>query len=368
MPKKFVFLLLFLQSFLIFGQDNDSDPKLSLLFIGDIMGHDAQIESAYDSISETYNYTPVFEKIKPIIQEYDFSIANLEVTLAGKPFKGYPQFSSPDALAIAAKKAGIDVFMTANNHSCDRGKEGILRTIRVLDSLEIPHTGTFKDNFSRSKNNLLVLEKNGIKIGLLNYTYGTNGIQPPAPTVVNGIDTALIVQDILNTELKKPDKLIVVLHWGTEYQRQPNKQQEDLSEFLFRKGVDVIIGSHPHVVQRLEYHAETEKTKERFIVYSLGNFISNQRAKTKDGGIMASLTFSRDKEGKVSISDKGYILTWVNRTANHKKYAFEILPCAKVEKDNFEGLDSLSKKKIQYYIKDTRHLLESENKNVFELK
>ncbi len=368
MIKKVIFSCLLLQCLWTYGQKNTTKNEFSLLFIGDIMGHDAQIEAAYDSISKTYNYEPVFEKIKPVIQKYDVAIANLEVTLAGKPFKGYPQFSSPDALAVAAKKAGIDVFVTANNHSCDRGKNGILRTIQVLDSLKIRHTGTFKNKSSRSEDNLLVLKKNGIKIGLLNYTYGTNGIDTPAPTFVNRIDTALLAQDVLDEEMESLDKLIVVLHWGTEYQRKPNKQQEDLAEFLFKKGVDIIIGSHPHVVQRLEYHPQTENSKERFIAYSLGNFVSNQRAKTKDGGIMASLSFCKDKDGNVAISDKGYILTWVNRTKEDKKYNFEILPCAKVEERNFKGLNSLSKNKIQYYIKDTRHLLESENKNVFELK
>ncbi len=345
-------LLVLLSSCVGYSQENQKGDTFSLVFMGDIMGHDAQIHAAYDAQTNTYNYDSVFEKVSPIIQSADVAIANLEVTLAGKPFKGYPQFSSPDALAIAAKKSGIDVLVTANNHSCDRGKQGILRTLKVLDSLEIKHTGTFQDSIARGANNLLILQKNGIKVGLLNYTYGTNGIPAPPPTVVNMLDKEQMTADIKKAKTKQLDKLIVVLHWGIEYKRHPNKKQEELAKFLFENGVDVIIGSHPHVIQRLDYQPATETEKERFIAYSLGNFVSNQRAKTKDGGIIVALTFTKDKNKKVNITEKGYYL----------------LPCATSEAQKFNGLDDFSKKKMQYFMTDSRKLLNSVNTNVFELK
>ncbi len=366
MLKKLISIFLLLSCFLGYAQEKSS---VSVIFMGDIMGHDAQIKAAYDKESQTYDYTSVFEKISPLIASADIAVANLEVTLAGKPFKGYPQFSSPDALAVAAKTAGIDVFVTANNHSCDRGKEGILRTLNVLDSLEIAHTGTFQDSINRAADNLLVLEKNGIKLGLLNYTYGTNGLPAPPPTVVNRIDTLQMSADIKEAESAELDKLIVVLHWGIEYKRQPNQKQRDLANFLFDKGVDVIIGSHPHVIQGLEYRTDSTTQKEQFIAYSLGNFVSNQRAKTKDGGLMVALTFTKNEEEKVSITEKGYYLTWVHRPKTEEgNYKFEILPCASVEAEDFEGLDEISKNKMQYFINDSRKLLENENTNVFELK
>ena len=141
-PKKILYYtFIFLNSYL-FAQ---KPAEVSLLFIGDIMGHGSQIQSAFNKDSKTYDYASVFSKVTPIIKRTDFAIANLEVTLAGPPFTGYPQFSSPDALAVACKNSGIDVLVTANNHSCDRRKNGLLRTIHVLDSLEIKHTGTFKN-------------------------------------------------------------------------------------------------------------------------------------------------------------------------------------------------------------------------------
>ncbi len=349
-----------------YSQEKES---LSLIFMGDIMGHNEQIEASYDYLSGTYDYTSVFKQISPLIKSADIAIANLEVTLAGKPYKGYPQFCSPDALAVAVKEAGVDVLVTANNHSCDRGKKGVLRTLSVLDSLGIAHTGTFQDSISRVKNNLLVLEKNGIKVGLLNYTYGTNGLPTPKPTIVNRIDKKQIKKDIEEAKNKKLDKLIVMLHWGLEYKRRPSKKQRKLANFLFSNGVDVIIGGHPHVIQGLEYKAPTETEKEHFIAYSLGNFVSNQRDKTKDGGMMVALTFSKDINKKVSISEKGYYLTWVHRPkTDNKRYRFEILPCSIVEKQSFKGLGENSKEKMKYFIEDSRKLLKNVNKNVFELK
>src|SRR5690606_14556216 len=138
-----------------------------------IMGHDSQIASAFDAATKTYDYASCLAYMKPYIESADIAFGNLEVTLAGPPYKGYPQFSSPDALAVALKEVGFDVLVTANNHSVDRGRQGIERTIRVLDSLGIPHTGTFPDEVSRLNEYPLILIKNGFTLALLNYTYGT---------------------------------------------------------------------------------------------------------------------------------------------------------------------------------------------------
>ena len=143
--------------------------------MGDVMGHDTQIRSAYRSATNTFDYTPVFKYLQPSLGASDFTIANLEVTLGVKPYKGYPQFSSPAALAAGLKNAGVDILVTANNHSCDRRKTGIIRTLDILDSLEIPHTGTFRTEEEKAKQQPLILEQNNMRLALLNYTYGTNG-------------------------------------------------------------------------------------------------------------------------------------------------------------------------------------------------
>ncbi|MCJ7821403.1 MAG: CapA family protein, partial [Bacteroidales bacterium] len=161
------------------GQQADS--TLTVLFAGDIMGHDMQIASAYDDSTGAYSYESVFKYIRPVIGGADLAFGNLEVTLGGSPYKGYPAFSSPDVLALACKNAGFDVLATANNHSADRGPKGIARTIRVLDSLAIKHTGTWLSSEARDTLNPLVISEKGIDVALLNYTYGTNGIVVPPP-------------------------------------------------------------------------------------------------------------------------------------------------------------------------------------------
>ncbi len=350
-----------------YGQNNQKKDSLTLLFMGDIMGHDSQISAAFNVKTSTYDYNGVFNKISPIISKVDFAIANLEVTLAGAPYKGYPQFSSPDALAVACKNNGIDVLVTANNHSCDRGSRGLLRTIHTLDSIGIHHTGTFRDANDRANNNLLIMENNNIKVGLLNYTYGTNGIPVPKPQIVNLIDTLVIKNDISKAKSAALDKLIVVLHWGKEYETSPAKSQMQLADFMFKKGVDIIIGSHPHVLQKMEYKPKENENKENLIAYSLGNLVSNQRTQKRDGGAMFEITITKTNN-VATISDFGYYLTWVNKPMINGKSQFEIIACSIYESDGDPLLDEASKSQMEVFMSDSRLLLENENQSVKELK
>ena len=366
MKKRLLFLFLLFSTFSSWCQEPYSHDTLTLIFMGDIMGHDTQIESAYDSLSGTYNYEPVFARIAPVLKKADFAIANLECTLAGKPYKGYPRFSSPDELAAACLKNGINVLMTANNHSCDRGKTGITRTVNVLDLLDIRHTGTFRDSIDRDSSNLLILVKGSIRVGILNYTYGTNGLPIPPPTVVNLIDTVQIRKDIISSKTQNPDKLIVMLHWGQEYQSYPDSFQKKLAEFLFDLGVDVIIGSHPHVIQPMKYWPAEGKVQERLIVYSLGNFVSNQRKRKTDGGAMIEITFTKNG-GQTTLQNYGYHLTWVHKFRENGKWKFEILPCRQIEQNGYKGLDKYSLNKMKLFLGDSHDLLQKENMNIMEI-
>jgi poly-gamma-glutamate capsule biosynthesis protein CapA/YwtB (metallophosphatase superfamily) len=349
-----------------FGYGQSTSDTLTLTFVGDIMGHDSQIAASIDPESGEYDYNGVFEKVAPIFKKSDFTIANLEVTLAGPPFKGYPQFSSPDELAVACKENGIDVLVTANNHSCDRRKSGIIRTIDVLDSLEILHTGTFRNSIEKEEKNLTILNKNNIKIGLLNYTYGTNGIPAPAPTIVNKIDWAEMEKDIEASKSSNLDKLIVFIHWGKEYESHPTADQEKLADYLFNKGADIIIGSHPHVIQRMEYLGKTDSTNERFIAYSLGNFVSNQRKRKRDGGVLAGLTLVKDDKG-TRIDNSGYHLIWVNKPKVGGRSKFQVVAGAEYEKKQFHSMDSISVDQMKVFLQDSRELMDKESVGVGEL-
>lgn len=325
------------------------------------MGHGGQIESAYNPKTKTYNYDPVFQKIKSVLDRADITIANLEVTLAGPPYSGYPQFSSPDALAVSCKKNGIDVLLTANNHSCDRRKKGIVRTLVILDSLQIPHTGTFRNSLEREHNNLLVLKKGSIRIGILNYTYGTNGLKAAKPTLVNYIDTAIMRRDIAKSKAAHLDQLIVITHWGVEYQTSPNKNQIRTTQFLLDHGVDIIIGGHPHVIQK----AIWKKEHKQLVAYSLGNFVSNQASVNTDGGMLLELTLVKNK-GKIEITNPGYHLIWVHKPNINGKKIYEIIPCNQYENDK-SIMNEGNQNKMSRFIKNARKIM-SNNENIPEIK
>lgn len=178
---------LFILFSLCFSLSLTAQEKITLLFVGDLMQHQAQIEAARVGTS-SYDYSSCFKHVKEEISAADLAIANLEVTLGGKPYSGYPAFSAPDEYLYAVKEAGFDVLLTANNHCLDRRKRGLERTVFMLDSLNIPHAGTYINKDKRSEDYPLLIEKNNFRIVLLNYTYGTNGIEVTPPNVVNYID------------------------------------------------------------------------------------------------------------------------------------------------------------------------------------
>jgi hypothetical protein len=344
---------------------NNSENKISLLFIGDIMSHDEQIWSAENRETHLYNYDDVFQYIKPVITSADIAIANFEVTLAGPPYTGYPQFSSPADLAVAAKNAGIDYLVTANNHAADRGKKGIISTINKLDSIGIPHTGTFLNSSCRDSLSPLIIHKNGTSIALLNYTFSTNGIVVPEPVIVNMLDKELITKDVNKAKGKKADFIILFLHWGTEYDTIPSKGQTDLAAYFQSIGVDMIIGSHPHVLQKMIWMKNSGTDKNEIVVYSLGNFVSNQRKPKTDGGSMVRIELTK-KGDKYSISNAGYYLTWVYTPIEKYRKKFFVLPCSEFEKkpeffDKPEAFQLMKK-----FISDSRKLFNEQNINIKE--
>ncbi|GIV36281.1 MAG: capsular polysaccharide biosynthesis protein [Cyclobacteriaceae bacterium] len=330
--------------------------RLSLMFIGDIMQHDSQLQSAYNRSSGRYEYDTCFHFISRYFRMADMTVGNLELTLGGKPYRGYPQFSAPDELAVALKNAGIDVLVTANNHSLDRRRKGLERTIRVLDSLNILHTGTFRDTVERLNDYPLLLQANGITVALLNYTYGTNGIPVTRPNVVNLIDTAVISRDLKEARQRSPDAIIVFMHWGSEYQTQPTAQQKELASFCFSRGASIVVGAHPHVLQPV-YLMDGQN---RLVAYSLGNFISGQRDHPRDGA--ASLWVDLMKvytsdSSYTRISDARYLLHWVYRSPlPNRRYV--ILPVPDFESDTvFFRTDPVAKEAFQKFIVFARRLL-----------
>ena len=364
--KQIISFLFILLTISLLGQVSTTPEKgISLLFMGDIMGHDSQIWAAEDLKTNTYDYNEVFSYIKPLISDADLAIANLEVTLAGPPYKGYPQFSSPAALAVACKNAGIDCLVTANNHSADRGKNGISGTIFRLDSIGMLHTGTFIDQASKDELQPLVLTRNGISVAILNYTYGTNGISVPAPLIVNMLDKNLVSADIEKAEAQNPDLIVLLLHWGNEYDTVPSSGQTEMAEFFLSKGADLVIGSHPHVLQKMVWYNDGSPLRNKAIVYSLGNFLSNQRKPKTDGGSMVRIELVKEG-GRMKIASAGYYLTWVYTPMLKYQKKFYILPCSEFENRASFFAKEPEYKQMRTFINDSRALLYKQNINFRE--
>lgn len=276
-------------------QEEAKADTLRLVFAGDIMTHGPQIKAA-DRGHGTYDFTPSFELVRPMIERADLALANLETTFGGTPYRGYPMFSSPSSLGSALKEAGFDVLTTANNHSCDRGRYGVENTIDVLDSLGIRTTGSYRTKAERSQRTPLIIDVRGVKLAVLAYTYGTNGLPIPQPALVDTIDLEQISDDLRRADSLGADYKIVQIHWGNEYEKHPSKRQRDLAAVLARQGVGAVIGSHPHVVQDSEWIEEEGAKMKTFVIYSLGNFISNQTSPaTTRGGMLLSLELIRER-------------------------------------------------------------------------
>jgi poly-gamma-glutamate synthesis protein (capsule biosynthesis protein) len=297
------------------------------------MGHDAQINAAYYNDSGAYDYSFCFSSLKPYIQKADIAIGNLEVTLGGEPYTGYPQFSSPDELAVALREAGFDILINANNHALDRGKEGLERTIEVTGREGLILTGSFESGEDRETRYPLIVEKNNILLAILNYTYGTNGLISSPPNIVNYIDTLLIRNDIQKARKANPDFIIACMHWGNEYELEGNKVQKSVARFLANEGVDAIIGSHPHVVQPFEilYNGD-DSTDFLPVVYSLGNFVSNQRERYRNGGIIFTLELTKTE--KTIPTGFSYKPVWVQKPVINEIPRFRIIPANPTDKES----------------------------------
>lgn len=298
--------------------------ELTLLFVGDLMQHQAQIDAAHRS-DGSYDYRHCFSLVSERIREADVAIGNLEVTLGGEPYRGYPQFSAPDEYLYALCDAGFDILATANNHSLDRHRRGLERTLALIDSTNIVAMGTYRNADDRAQRYPLLIEKNGLRIALLCATYGTNGIAVTSPNIVNSLSRNELEADIRCARSMKPDVIIAYIHWGNEYQRYPGVEQQSLARWLISQGVDHVIGSHPHVVQPIELIAHEEYPTQHAVVYSLGNYVSNMSIAHGDVGMWVELTL--EKIGTTTrLKTIDYDFVWTERAALSRRGDFRIIP------------------------------------------
>ena len=285
------------------------DPrKLTLVFTGDLMQHLPQVDAARRK-DGSFDYTSCFSRLRNYFAGADFVVVNLETTLGEPPYSGYPCFRSPEPLADAVRRAGADAVVLANNHICDRGAGGIRATLDALDRAGLRHTGAFADTSYGVVRAPMWFEKNGFRLALLNYTYGTNGLSVPAGTAVNLIDTLRSGEDILRARRAGATHVVLFVHWGNEYETLPNRRQRALADCFHRQGADLVIGSHPHVVQPAETVVDSVGNVCGITVFSMGNFVSNQRFPGTDGGISVRVGLCRDDSGRTTYLPE-YVIHW----------------------------------------------------------
>ncbi|WHY80022.1 CapA family protein [Neobacillus sp. WH10] len=318
--------------------NHEMTAKITIGAIGDILIHSPVYLDAFNGA--VYNFDPMFEPIKPLLEKPDVLTANQESVLGGLEIglSDYPMFNSPHEVADALVHSGVDIVSTANNHTLDKGEKGIQSEAAYLDSIGLPHVGSFLDEKDRQK--LRIIHKNGIKIAFLSYTYGTNGIPVPKGKdfLVNLIDRE-IMKDEIHRAKKEADVIVMSIHWGNEYQRIPTNDQKDLAEFLANEGVDIIFGSHPHVLQPMEWIQTTDGRKS-FVIYSLGNFISGQNGDYKDIGGLATIEVTKhvsEKGNKIEVSNPVFYPTFVTSQRYHN---FRVVPLEKAGEYGLSNADA----------------------------
>jgi poly-gamma-glutamate synthesis protein (capsule biosynthesis protein) len=298
-----------------------------LIFVGDIMTHIQQLEAAERSKGQ-YDFAPQFENIRNLLSG-DLVVGNFETTLAGaeRGFTGYPAFSTPDALLDDLKDIGFNVLLLANNHIYDKGVTGLKRTIEEIDSRGLYYTGAWSAPEEYGENVPLLIEIKGIKIGIFNYSYGSNfpiDESKRLTTHLNIISNPSINNDIKYLKDKGANFIIAAFHWGNEYQPQPSKQQRELANICFDEGTDIVVGTHPHILQPIEVFSSKEKV--RMAAYSLGNFVSFQRTQPRERSVILAVNISGTDTGIVTIKDISIVPIYVQVTGSGKSRTVQIIP------------------------------------------
>lgn len=306
-------------------EETSKTTSASLSAIGDVLIHDsvywdAETESGYD-------FAPMFDIVKPYLEKSDITVANSESIIGGSDIgvSSYPSFNSPYEVGDALKAVGVDVVTMANNHTLDRGEKAITNAINYWDQIGMAHTGSALSQ--KESENIITLTENEITFSFLSYTYGTNGINSPdgKEYLVNRIDKAKMEKDLKRAK-EQSDVAVVSLHFGQEYERMPNDEQKQLAQFATDHGADIILGSHPHVLQPAEWLTAPDGRKS-FVIYSLGNFLSHQDEQYRRIGGILHINVEKtvtDEETSILLKDPAFTSTYV-KNENLRKFKIDLL-------------------------------------------
>ncbi|MGH4122784.1 MAG: CapA family protein [Clostridium sp.] len=354
----------------------------SVIAVGDILIHEDQLKAQFNKDTGEYNFENNFKYVKSHIKSADIALANFETTLAGKKEKytGFPLFNSPSSIVDAMKDCGFDILSTINNHTIDKGSAGVLKTLEEIQKRKLIALGT-RENLQ--KPSYLIQEVKGIKLGVISYSFETP--RKGQDKTLNAIKIPSDIVDLLNTfsyehieedlrkikaqidemKTKGAEAIIFYIHWGNEYERAPNIHQKRIANALCDYGVDIILGSHPHVVQPIKFITSEKTGKRSLVVYSMGNFISNQQYErtnnryTEDGIIVNIQIKKSNLSNNITISGVSYIPTWVHRYTENNKFVYEVLPLtdALASKEKYNLNESAEVWRAENSEKSTRMLM-----------
>ena len=325
--------------------------RATILAAGDLMTHMPIVRSGESG--NGYDFSYIYEYVSPYVSSADYAVANLETTLSGtdggKEYTGYPLFNAPDAMASGAKSGGFDLLLTANNHCYDYNTPGLKRTLEIVKGAGLDTLGTVS---TVEENPYIVKELNGIRVGMVNYTFAEIGADRNTP-IINGIQTDSKAAGLINAfDYDNPDMfyaemenhisamkaagaeaIVLYIHWGNELSVKTTDTQKAMAQKLCDMGVDVIVGSHPHVVQPMELLTSADGSHQTVCLYSLGNFLSNQRADNislttghSEDGLMFTFTFVEYSDGQVHLESVGLVPTWVLIRGSGDDRTYHILP------------------------------------------
>ena len=321
--KKICTVLLMLMAFITVSRAAQRDT-LRISFIGDVMSHSRQLRTALlpgaDSTkASSYDFSSYFKYVKPYLDSCDISVANMEFPVGVTPFSGYPVFSAPISLAQEAIDAGVDLFLAANNHILDKGKRGLDSTFAAYDRLPVKYTGIYRDRMDEQMSNPAIIDAAGFRIAFINFTYGLNGFTVPQPYVVGQMDSTYVKEAVERARNRGADYIIALPHWGVEYNLDYHPEQKRWRNNLYRWGVDMIVGTHPHVPQAVEY------TDGRITAYSLGNFVSNMSITYGQIEILLTATLVRREDGSIETLPPKVTWLWCGK-GGHMEPNYTVVP------------------------------------------
>jgi poly-gamma-glutamate capsule biosynthesis protein CapA/YwtB (metallophosphatase superfamily) len=315
-----------------------------ILAVGDLLMHTPLVYASQTG-EDQWDFKPLFDPVRPWIESADFAVANLETTLTGKayPWSGYPSFNTPQEFARDVKAVGFDALTHANNHSLDYSEYGLIQTMEALERYGVPQTGTARTPEEREK--ILVVDVGpSIKMALLAYTYGTNGVPLPHPWSVNLLDPERVRSDVRRArQVPGVDLVAVALHFGEEYAREPNEEQQRYVQLTLEAGADIILGDHVHVIQKIELRQARDqfgRDLPRAVIFSEGNFISNQAGLPREAGLMLLVDVKKE-DGRASVEQVAFVPTWTHPYTQNGVKRYRAVVVEKAMRDYEAKVDPL---------------------------